>query len=120
MRAEAASQLTHVLDGSFAALAHDVGGAELFARRDTVGVATEEDDVFGTEAAMTPHSPTAPSPTTAAVLPGPTLAETRQARLAPFFQPAAAWRWWRIHSTPRPGASGVAATRPLWRSERRM
>ena len=47
--AEAAGQLAHALDRLLAALADDVGRAELSRQRDPVGMAAEEDDLLGAE-----------------------------------------------------------------------
>ena len=50
VHAEAAGQLADALDGLLAALADDVGGAELARERDPVGVAAHDDDLLGAEA----------------------------------------------------------------------
>ena len=47
--AEAAGQLADALDRLLAALADDVGGAELARERDAVRVAAHDDDLLGTE-----------------------------------------------------------------------
>ena len=66
MDAKAAGELAHALDRLIAALADDVGCAELSRECDPVGMPAQHDDLLGAEApaAMTPHKPTAPSPTT--------------------------------------------------------
>ena len=71
VNAKAVSQCSYALSRLLATLAHHIGGAERFRERDPVGVAAQDDDLFGAEAfaAMTPHNPTAPSPTTATFLP---------------------------------------------------
>ena len=56
MDADAAGELAHALDRLVAALAHDVGGAELARQRDPVGVAAEDDDLLGAEALGGDHA----------------------------------------------------------------
>ena len=50
MDAEAFGELAHALDRLIAALADDVGGAELARQRGPVDVTPEEDDLLGAEA----------------------------------------------------------------------
>src|SRR5207245_7023047 len=47
--AEAAGELAHTLDCFVAALADDVGCAEVLCERDAVGVPAEDDDLLGAE-----------------------------------------------------------------------
>src|SRR5438552_4105769 len=47
--AVAAGQFFDALDGFVAAFAYDIGGSELARERNPVGVAAEEDDLFGSE-----------------------------------------------------------------------
>ena len=54
--AEAAGELAHALDRLVAALADDVGRAELPRERDPVGVAAEQDDLLGAEALRGDHA----------------------------------------------------------------
>ncbi len=56
MGAVASGQLPHALDGFLAALADDVGGAELARERDPVGVPAEDDDLLGAEALRGDHA----------------------------------------------------------------
>ena len=49
MDAKAAGELAHALDRLVAALAHDVGCAELFSERDPVGMPAQHDDLLGAE-----------------------------------------------------------------------
>ena len=78
VRAEAAGQLHHALHGLIAALAHHVGGAERLGQRNPVRMATQDDDLLGAKPLRRDDAAeaTAPSPTTATVWPGPTLATT--------------------------------------------
>ena len=90
MDAKASGELANALGRRLPSLADDVGCAELPRQRDPVGMPPQEDDLLGTEAcekyararvpwpraAITPPKPTAPSPTTATVLSGPTLEAT--------------------------------------------
>ena len=75
---ETASQLPHALVRFLAALADDVGRAELFRQRHPVRVAAHDDDLLGAKTLRSdhPHRPTAPSPTTATLWPGATFAVT--------------------------------------------
>ena len=50
MDAEAAGRCAHAFDRFLAALAHDVRRAECFRQRDAIGMATQNDDLFGAEA----------------------------------------------------------------------
>ena len=54
--AEAAGELAHALDRLVAALADDVGRAELARERDAVGVAAQHDDLLGAEPAGGDHA----------------------------------------------------------------
>ena len=54
--AEAAGQLAHALDRLVAALADDVGRAELARERDAVGMAAEDDDLLGAEPPRGDHA----------------------------------------------------------------
>ena len=56
VRAEAAGQLSHALDRLLAALADDVGRAELLRQCDPVRVAAEQDDLLGAEALRGDHA----------------------------------------------------------------
>ena len=49
----------------------DVRRADCFRERDAIGMVTQNDDLIGARrlAAITPHKPTAPSPTTATFFP---------------------------------------------------
>ena len=49
-------QLANALDRLVAALAHDVGGAELLAERDPVGVLPQQDDPLGPEPLRGDHT----------------------------------------------------------------
>ena len=75
VRAEAAGEVLQLGDSLVATVDDDVGGAELLRELLTVGVPAEDCDVpLGTEswrAAGHSSRPTAPSPTTATVFPGP-------------------------------------------------
>ena len=48
-------QLADALDRFLAALAHDIGGAELLAERDPLRVAAEQDDPVGAQALRRDH-----------------------------------------------------------------
>ena len=50
VRAESAGELAHALDRLLAALAHDIGRAELARQRDPVGMPAEDHDLFRAEA----------------------------------------------------------------------
>ena len=56
VRPEAARELAYALDSLFAALADNVGRAELARQRDPVGVAAEHDDLLRAEAARGDHA----------------------------------------------------------------
>ena len=77
--AEAAGQLLDALDRLLAALADDVGGAELAGERDPVGVAAQDDDLLGAEALGGDHAAQADGAVADdgdAILPGATPATT--------------------------------------------
>jgi hypothetical protein len=78
VHAKAARELAYPLNRFVAALADDVRCAELFCERDAIGMPAEHDDLSAPSrrAAMTPHNPTAPSPTMATVFPLRTFAVT--------------------------------------------
>jgi hypothetical protein len=48
--AEPSGEIADALHRGIFALAHDVGRAELFSERDAIGMASEHDDLLGTEA----------------------------------------------------------------------
>ena len=56
VRAEAAGQLADPFDRLVAALADDVGGAELSSEGGAVGVVAEQDDLFGAESLRCDHA----------------------------------------------------------------
>ena len=56
VRAEPAGQLADALDRLVAALADDVGGAELLSERDALGVVAEQDDLLGAEPLRGDHA----------------------------------------------------------------
>jgi hypothetical protein len=62
--AEAVGELAHALNGLVAALADDVGRAELSRQRDPGGVAAEDDDLLGAEAPRGDHPAQADSAVT--------------------------------------------------------
>jgi hypothetical protein len=99
VRTEAAGQFPNALDSLVAAFTDDVGGAELLPERYALGVVAEQDDLLGLEALGGDHTagPTAPSPTTATDLPGPTFAATAA--------------WWPVPMTSvRVSSDGISAS----------
>ena len=50
VNAKAAGQCAHAFHGLLAALAHDVRCAERFRQRNSVGMAAQDDDLFGAKA----------------------------------------------------------------------
>jgi hypothetical protein len=55
--AEAAGEVADALDGLFAALADDIGGAEPLRQLGSVGMAAQDEDLFGAEAPGSPSGP---------------------------------------------------------------
>ena len=115
---EPAGELLDPGDALVAALLDDVGGAELAGERLPVGVAAERDDPLGAEllGGEDASSPTAPSPTTATVLPGPASAATAANQPVPSTSEAAISDGIRSASgcpgvaTSVPSASGMRAS----------